>query len=135
MKLENKKELAARALRVGKKRIIFNTARLEDIKEAITKQDIKDLFQNNTISIKQIKGRRKLKKRKTRRRFGSIRKKVNTRKQDYVILTRKLRSHLLPLKKQRKIGHELFFILRKEIKAKAFKSLSQMQERIKEAQK
>lgn len=43
MKLENKKDLASRALKVGKNRIAFNKSRLTEIKEAITKQDFKDL--------------------------------------------------------------------------------------------
>ena len=43
MNLQKKKELAARTLTIGKDRIMFNTSRLDEIKEAITKQDIKDL--------------------------------------------------------------------------------------------
>ena len=45
MKLEGKKDLVARTLGVGKGRIVFNVQRLEEIKQAITKQDIKDLVQ------------------------------------------------------------------------------------------
>ena len=44
MQLNNKKELASRVLGIGKKRIIFNKEALEDVKEALTKQDIKDLI-------------------------------------------------------------------------------------------
>tara|TARA_Y100000034_G_scaffold63843_2_gene77177 strand:- start:7628 stop:8047 length:420 start_codon:yes stop_codon:yes gene_type:complete len=130
VKLENKKNLAARVLNVGKSRIVFNTSSLAQIKEAITKQDIKDLVQDKLIIIKPIKGTLKKKKRKTRRRQGSIRKKPSTRKQDYVILTRKLRAHLLVLKSRSKISPENFNLLRKEIRAKSFRSLSHMKERI-----
>src|SRR3989338_1059965 len=126
MKLNKKKELAARTLNVGKERILFNTQRLEDIKEAITKQDIKDLKAGGAIMIKEIKGRKKIIKRKTRRRAGSRKKKVNSSKQKYVKLTRKLRSYLSFLKSQNKISQEDFIKLRKEIRASSFKSLSQM---------
>ncbi len=135
MKLETKKQLAARTLKVGKDRITFNTSRLAEIKEAITKQDIRDLKESGAISIKEIKGRKKIVKRKTRRRFGSIKKKVNTRKQDYVIMTRKLRAHLSYLKKNKKITQEEFIQLRKQIRTRDFRSLNHLKEHIKETKK
>ena len=67
MNLAKKKQLAAETLKVGKHRIVFNIEGLPEIKEAITKQDIKTLFQEGIITIKPVKGRRKVKKRKTRR--------------------------------------------------------------------
>jgi len=134
MKLEAKRALAARALNVGKGRIIFNERRLSEIKEAITKQDIKDLKLSGAIAIREKKGRRKITKRKTRRRYGSIKIKKNTRKQDYVKLTRKLRDYLKKLKTNKKISNEEYLELRKEIKTKAFRSLNHMKERIKEMQ-
>jgi large subunit ribosomal protein L19e len=133
MKLETKKSLVARALKVGKNRIIFNTARLSELKEAITKQDIKDLKESGAIHIKEVAGRRTNKKRKTRRRAGSIKKKVNKSKQEYVVLTRKLRTHLAYLKKTKQITQEKYLEIRKEIRAKAFRSLANMKERIAQA--
>ncbi len=59
MNLEKKKKLAARTLNVGKERIIFLKSRLEEIKEAITRQDIKDLHKDGAIIIKEEKGRKK----------------------------------------------------------------------------
>ena len=44
MKLDKKKTIAARVLNVGKDRVWFNPERLQEIKEAITRQDIKDLI-------------------------------------------------------------------------------------------
>jgi len=130
MKLENKKSLASRALNVGKKRVMFNIQRLSEIKEAITKQDMKDLKESGAISIKEIKGRKTVKKRRTRRRDGSIRKNVSTRKQDYVKLTRKLRTYLRNMKERDNISTEDFKELRKEIRASEFRSLARMKERI-----
>ncbi|MFH1802590.1 MAG: 50S ribosomal protein L19e [archaeon] len=130
MKLETKKELVARALNVGKNRIVFNTERLSELKEAITKQDIRDLKNSGAIHIKEVAGRKTNKKRKTRRRAGSIKKKVNKSKKEYVTLTRKLRSNLAHLKKTKQIAPEKYTEIRKEIRAKSFKSLANMKERI-----
>ena len=80
MQLNKKKELASRVLGIGKKRIIFNKEALEDVKEALTKQDIKDLVKSGSIFVKEVSGTKKQVKRTTRRRAGSIKKNVNTRK-------------------------------------------------------
>lgn len=135
MKLTNKKNLAARTLGVGKDRIVFNSERLNEIKEAITKQDIRDLLQNNAITIKQIRGRKTIEKRKNRRRKGSIKKIVRDSKRDYIILTRKLRSYISELRNKGKISEEMYSQLRKEIKAKSFKDKLHLKERISPIQK
>lgn len=130
MNLKKKKILAAKALGVGKHRIIFNTERLSEIKEALTKQDIRDLYSQGAILIKPIKGRRKIVKRKNRRRGGSKRHTKKRGKKEYVILTRKLRNYLKELRRQNKITPELYFRLRKEIRASLFKSKAHMKEHI-----
>jgi len=129
MNLRNKKELAARTLKVGKGRISFVESRLEEIKEAITKQDIKDLKNDGAIIVKEVSGRRKIKK-KTRRSKGNIRKKLNTRKQDYVIMTRKLRSYVAEMKKQGNLSKEDVTEIRKKIRNKQFKSKANLKEYI-----
>jgi ribosomal protein L19E len=83
--------------------------------------------------IKEQKGRGKLAKRKTRRRYGSIKLKVNTRKKDYVTLIRKQRAHLKYLKDNKKITLNEFNHLRKEIKTRAFPSLASLKEHIKDS--
>ncbi|MAG38432.1 hypothetical protein CMI45_03550 [Candidatus Pacearchaeota archaeon] len=132
MKLENKKALIARTLNVGKSRVVLNLSRLTELKEAITKQDVKDLLSDGAITVKEVKGRKKVVKRKTRRRLGSIKQKVNKRKQTYVKLTRKLRTHLKILKDQEKISKDSVRDLRKQIRASEFRSLAHLKERIKE---
>ena len=130
MKLDKKKILAASALKVGKGRICFEEGRLDEIKEAITKQDIKDLHKQGVIKIKEVKGRKKIKKRKTKRRAGKIKKKINKRKQEYVKTTRKLRDYIKELKKQEKISKEDCRELRKKIRARIFKSKAQLKEQL-----
>jgi len=102
MKLEKKKQLAARVLKVGKEKICFDQGRLAELKEAITKQDIKDLFKAGAIRIKESAGRKAIKKRKTRRLGGKIKKRIKNKKQGYVKITRKLRKYIKELEKQTK---------------------------------
>lgn len=128
MNLLNKKKLAAKTLGVGMGRIEFNINRLEEIKEAITRQDIKDLVKGGAIKIKEPKGRKKNVKRKQRRRAGKIKLKVNSRKQEYVKITRKLRRYIKSLKDQEKITKEKHIDLRKQIRNRIYKSKRHLRE-------
>ncbi len=130
MNLRNKKELAARALKVGKERIMFVEARKNEIKEAITKQDIRDLNADGAIRVKEISGRKKNAKKKTRRSTGQIKKKINTRKKDYVIMTRKLRAYVIEMKKQGLLNPEEVKEIRKGIRNKAFRSKAHLKDYI-----
>lgn len=131
MNLANKKELASKVLGVGKNRIYFVNENTSEIKEAITRQDIIDLFNAGAIQIKEISGRRTIVKRKNRRRTGKIKKKVNDRKKEYVIITRKLRKHLKHMFKTNSINIEEYRDTRKKIRAKKFKSKRHMVELLK----
>lgn len=122
MNLMKKKELVARMLKIGKKRILFVDSRKDEIKEAITKQDIRDLIQSGGIKIKNIKGRKKVSKRKRARGVGKIKKIVNKRKKEYVTITRKLRNYAKELKNQEKISGEELKEIRKKIRNRDFKS-------------
>src|SRR3989344_6499915 len=130
MNLRKKKLLAAKTLNVGKERIVFLKPRLDEIKEAITKQDIRDLNKDGAIVIKEIKGRRTLEKGKRRRRVGKIKKRLNTRKTDYMILTRNLRRLIEEMKKQGRISQEVWIDLRKKIKNRFFKNKAQLKDYI-----
>ena len=129
MNLRKKKELAKRTFNVGEDRIVFVKSRLDDIKEAITKQDIRDLKQDRAIIIEEKKGRKKIKKKRKKSR-GNIRKKVKKRKKDYVILTRKLRKYVSEMKNQGKISTEEAYDIRKKIKNRIFRSKSHLKEQI-----
>jgi len=128
MNLANKKILASKVLKVGKNRVKFDSERLSEIKAAITKQDIIDLHKDGFIEIKPIKGRKKIRRRKTRRGPGKIKKKIKNRKQTYVKITRKLRRYLKELKNQEKITKELYWGLRKKIRMRTFKSKANLKE-------
>jgi len=128
MNLKKKKELAAKALGVGKNRVSFNPEGLNEIKEAITKQDIHTLHEEGVITIKPIKGRRKIEKRSRRRGAGKIKMKVRHRKQDYVKITRKLRKYLKMLKNENAIDKELYLDMRRKIKMRIFKNTTNLKE-------
>jgi len=130
MNLRNKKELASRALKVGKERIIFVSERKDEIKEAITKQDIRDLYKDRAIKIKEISGRKKVVGRKRKRGPGNIKKKVNTRKRDYVIMTRKLRAYVKSLRERGELSVEEAKDIRKKIRNKTFKSKANLRDYI-----
>ena len=130
MNLRKKKELAVRTLGVGKDRIVFVKSRLDEIKEAITKQDIRDLNKSGAIAIKHVKGRKKVTKRKRKRGPGSVKKRVNKRKQEYVIITRKLRGYVGELQKQGKISSEESKDIRKRIRNRQFRSKAHLKEYI-----
>lgn len=130
MNLKKKKELAARTLKVGKSRIVFVNPRLDETKEAITKQDIRDLKSEGAIIVKPIKGRKKNLKKSVRRSTGNIRKKVNTRKRDYVIMTRNLRGYVAEMKKQGKLSPEEIKEIRNRIRNKLFRSKAHLKEYI-----
>ena len=127
MNLGKKTALAARTLKVGKGRIVFVKSRLNEIKEAITKQDIRDLQKEGAIIVKEVKGRRKVIKNKSRS-PGNIRKKVNVRKRLYIIITRKLRKYIAELRKRGEISDKDFKEIRKKIRNKEFKSIAHLKE-------
>lgn len=130
MQLTKKKALAAKVLNVGVNRIVFVESHLSEIKEAITRQDILGLHKSGTIRIKEIKGRKKIVRRKHRRRTGKIKKKVNNRKQEYVIITRKLRKFANYLLKTAAIDIEKYRGIRKMIRARRFRSKRHLKESI-----
>jgi large subunit ribosomal protein L19e len=90
--LDKRKRLAGKVFGVGINRIIFDNSRLDEIKEAITKQDIKDLHESGAIIVNPVLGRKTKEKRRTRRGFGKIKMKINPGKEKYVTLVRKLRE-------------------------------------------
>ena len=121
MKL-NKRDLAAKTMKVGKDRITFVRARLEEIKEALRKEDIRDLVASGAIIVKPVKGRKTNVSRKNKRGTGKIKKKVNKRKQEYVTITRKLRRYTAEMEKQGRLNKDEVKEIRKRIRNRAFKS-------------
>jgi len=129
MDLSRKKKLIARTLNVGVGRVRFNVNNIGEIKEAITKQDIRDLVVAKAIFVKEVKGMKANAPRK-RRRAGSIRMRPNRRKKNYMVLTRGLRNYLSEIKKHGTINNEEFGTLRKGVRSKEFRNKSHLKEHI-----
>ena len=132
MNLAKRRELAAKVLGVGKGRIVFADTRLNEIKEAISRQDIIDLKNSGAIMIRDIVGRKANVKRKNRRGTGKIKKNVNKNKAEYVIITRKLRTFVRGLFRTGKISNDDRKELRKQIRARKFKSKRHLKENLEE---
>lgn len=125
----SKKRLIARTLGVGIARIHIDDNAKEEIEQAMTRQDIKELKKQGIIKILPIIGRHKAEK-KGRRGKGSVKKKVHDRRQ-YVKVTRKLRSYLKKLKAKGMISNEKYNLARKKIKSRAIKNFQQIKEAMK----
>ena len=99
MNLKNKKRLVQSLLGIGKKRIKFDPEKLSEIKEAITKKDIKGLINTESIILKQKKGHSRVRarkiliqKRKGRRKgIGSRKGKFTARLKPKKVWTSKIR--------------------------------------------
>ncbi len=126
MNLRNKKKLIARVLGVGADRVKLIS--VEEIKEAITRQDILDLKKRGLIKIKEKKGKKRGKKRKARKREGSRKKTI--KHDDYVKITRKLRGYIKNLKNKGRITTEVYYDLRKKIRARKFRSLNHLKQEV-----
>lgn len=128
--LNKRKELACRVFGVGKSKILFDITRLSEIKEAITKQDIRDLYASGAISIKETRGRKTKVKRTTKRGPGKIKWVIGNKKRKYIIMVRKLRKYINELRIQGKLNKVQYKDLRKKIKARAFKDKFHLKEQM-----
>jgi large subunit ribosomal protein L19e len=123
MKLKIQRRLAAGLLKCSENRIVFDNTRLEDIKEAITKADIKSLIANKVITRRPLVGTsrararvRKKQKRKGKRRGLGSRKGTKTarlpKKKAWVIKIRVQRALIRLLREKGVITtqgyHELY---------------------------
>jgi len=123
--LRAKKRLVSRVTGVGVHRVWFDSDHLDDIADAITRDNIRSLLTANTIKIKPFKGtsrgRAKLKKIQKKKRGtgqGSKRGRSGARvgkKQVYVKKVRALRYLLKIAKDMKQITNEQFWQLYKMV--------------------
>lgn len=129
----NKKQLAARTLKIGQSRVWFDKNRLEEIKKALTKADIRMLIKDRAIQAKQKKGTSRARarhilkqKRKGRKqglgsRKGSLYARLS-RKERWINRIRPLRSYLRYLRDNQKISPRTFQFLYKKCGGGMFRS-------------
>jgi large subunit ribosomal protein L19e len=141
--LRKKRELIARILGVGLNRVRFEPDKLDDIADAITREDMRSLVKSGTIWTVKLRGisrARAEKKLKTRRKHGtsagSKKGKKTARvgkKVVYVKRTKAMRRHLKILKARNEINRETFWALYKRIRGGNVRSLSHLRELAKQA--
>ena len=109
MKLNVQKRLAADIMGCSKNRVVLDPERLADIKEAITKIDIKGLIKDKAISKKPIKSvsrarakaNRRQKRSGRRKGHGSRKGKSNARESEKTTWINKIRTQRELLKKMK----------------------------------
>ena len=142
--LKSKKRLVSRITGVGIKRIHFDSEHLDDITDAITRDDIRSLMTANTIKIKSLKGasrgRAKTKRIQKSKRGTKQGSKKGTRgarvgkKEVYVKRVRSLR-HILKVAKDRKdITNKEFWSLYKKVGGNTVRNKAHLLTMIKEIQ-
>ena len=135
--LSVQKRLAAQVLKCGKNRIRFDPEKLTEIKEAITKNDVKSLINNGVISKKRLLNTsrfwaRKAKRQKShgrRKGFGSRKGKKSARnnpKRSWINKIRLQRGYIRYLRGKNMITNEAHNELYMKSKGGYFRSLRHM---------
>lgn len=133
MKLGNQKTLSANLLKIGKRRVWFNQEHLQEIKEAITKKDIKGLVQKRIIQKRPIQGssrfrarKRLLQRRKGRQKGQGTKKGSRTarlpRKRAWINRVRTQRQFLKGIKLKGVVSTATYRLLYLKIKGGYFRN-------------
>lgn len=134
MKLNVQKKLAAQILKCSEKKIKLDTDRLDEIKESITKQDIRGLIQDKAIVKKHEQGSSRVRARLInaqkvkgkRRGQGSRKGKFHAReprKDIWMATIRKQRGFIKELRERSLLTTEGFKTLYKKAKGGFFRSV------------
>ena len=142
--LKAKKQLVSRIVGVGVNRVRFDNDHLDDIADAITRDDIRSLLTANTITIKSFKGTsrgraktKKIQKSKRCIKQGSKKGRKGARegkKTVYVNKVRALRYILKIAKDRQEIDNETFKSIYKKIGGNTIRNKSHLRSVINETQ-
>ncbi len=140
--LRGKRKLAARMLGIGANRVKFDPEYLEDVEDAITRDNIRSLATARTILVKGISGTsrgrtraRHVKAKKRGKGHGSKKGGKGARqgkKQLWVKRVRAMRHHIKVLKMRSEISKTAFWSLYTKINGGQVRSLSHLRELVKE---
>jgi large subunit ribosomal protein L19e len=143
MNLRNQRRLAAEVLGVGARRVAFDEDRLEDIAEAITRDDIRLLINNQAITVKPVKGisrgRARLRKEKKKasgsgRGHGSrkgTKKSRTPKKKAWIGKIRAIRDELRKMKERKELDEGMYRSLYRQAKGGLFHSRRHLREHVK----
>jgi len=133
MRITSQKRLASKVLKVPQSKVKFNSLYLADIKEAITKTDIRQLVSKGVIGVKaameasRSRARKRNEQRKKGRQkgYGSRKGTNNARspvKQEWMIRVRLLRSFLKELRDKELITTSTYRDLYRKAKGGFFRN-------------
>lgn len=140
--LRTKRQLVSRILGVGVDRVKFDPTYLDDVADAITRDNIRSLITANVIEIRPIKGTSKgrahfkkaqRKKRGTKHgsRKGSRGARVG-KKEVYVKRIRAMRHQLKVSKARKEIANESYWKLYKQVNGNQVRNLAHLRSLIEE---
>ncbi len=140
--LRTKRQLVSRILGVGVDRVKFDPTYLDDVADAITRDNIRSLITANVIEIRPIKGTSKgrahfkkaqRKKRGTKHgsRKGSRGARVG-KKEVYVKRVRAMRHQLKVSKARKEIANESYWKLYKQVNGNQVRNLAHLRSLIEE---
>ena len=142
--LKSKKQLVSRIVGVGVNRVRFDNDHLDDIADAITRDDIRSLITANTITIKSFKGTsrgraktKKIQKAKRGATQGSKKGRKGareTKKTAYVNKVRALRYILKIAKDRKEIYNKIFKSIYRKICGNTVRNKAHLRTIISEAQ-
>ena len=130
MKLNTQKGIAARIFKVGRGRVWIDPNRMSEIKESITKNDIKALVKDNAIKIRPVRGiskartrKNKIQKSKGRRKgAGSKKGKQTLGKRDWINKIRIQRNFVKELRDKEIVSKKVYQELYLKAKGGFFRS-------------
>ena len=143
MKLHKKTDLAAKVLKCSPRRVRFDTEKLTEIKEAVTKFDVRNLVKKGIIKKKPVKGiakfrtrKKKVQKSKGRQKgHGSRKGKLTARspkKKEWMKTIRAQRSLIKRLRDRKLIDNRAFYELYRKAKGGFFRSTRHIKLYVKE---
>ena len=143
--LKSKKRLVSRIVGVGVNRVRFDSDHLDDVADAITRDDIRSLITANTITIKSFKGTsrgraktKRIQKAKRGATQGSKKGRKGareTKKTAYVNKVRALRYILKIAKDRKEIDNEIFKSIYRQIGGNTVRNKAHLRTIISESQK
>lgn len=129
MNLKTQKRLAADLLGVGKKKVWIDQDSLNEVADAITREDIRELINQGVIKKKKKQGQKR-KKGKKKQGMGSRKGGKGARKdekREYVRKVRAQRKFIKKLEEEGKITHETYKELYRRISGGFFRSKSHIE--------
>ena len=133
LKLSFQKRLAADLLKCGVHRVKIDPKKVEEITEAITREDVKRLIKDGVIWKEQKKGVSRARVRARRRKKGPGSRKGGkysrvSRKEQWMMRVRAQRRRLRELRDKGLITKTVYRKVYRMVKAGAFKSIAAMME-------